>query len=527
MRLEEIAEAVSMAGEGEPIFHPTKQLLDPLDVLTFCPSLVVLTKREEDYGERKEVIELRLAHFSVKEYLVSQRIPANLRIEDFPAHKCIAKTCVAYLLHLDFRLTREKATMDYPLLRYAAMFWPGHAGAIPNCYSDSVLDQMILNLLNPDKLCHWNALRAHNPERVVSLHLRVEELGSPLYYASLLGLLNIVRALIGSGVDVNAHGGRYGNALQAAACSGEERVIKLLLDAGANVNARGGHFGNALQAAACSGNETMIQLLLNAGARVNSQGGRYGNALQASAKCRSESMTQLLLDAGAKVNAQRGHYGTALQAAARSGSENTIQLLLAAGADVNAEGGKYGSPLHAAVRRGNESAIQLLLDAGANVNVQRGKYGSPLQTAAACFSGSQTAIKQLLDAKADVNAQGEIHGSTLKPALNEGYQKTIELLIANREKASTELEVGSDSFYSSEFDEKDYDSEEAEEDHAHSSPAPGALPSAIYYYYLLQDSACRSLRQSLLFFRVIWNWVKLHFCAAMGALVASFWSSLF
>jgi ankyrin repeat protein len=49
-------------------------------------------------------------------------------------------------------------------------------------------------------------------------------------------------------------------------------VVKLLLDAGANVNAQGGHYGNALQAASLPGHESVVKLLLEAGANVNAQG---------------------------------------------------------------------------------------------------------------------------------------------------------------------------------------------------------------------------------------------------------------
>jgi ankyrin repeat protein len=41
------------------------------------------------------------------------------------------------------------------------------------------------------------------------------------------------------GADVNAQGGYYGNALQAAANGGHDSVVTLLLEKGADVNAQG------------------------------------------------------------------------------------------------------------------------------------------------------------------------------------------------------------------------------------------------------------------------------------------------
>ncbi|ORY09452.1 hypothetical protein BCR34DRAFT_516475, partial [Clohesyomyces aquaticus] len=60
---------------------------------------------------------------------------------------------------------------------------------------------------------------------------------------------------------------------QAALVKGNEQVVKLLLDKGADVNAQGGRYGNALQAALVKGNEQVVKLLLDKGADVNAQGG--------------------------------------------------------------------------------------------------------------------------------------------------------------------------------------------------------------------------------------------------------------
>lgn len=51
------------------------------------------------------------------------------------------------------------------------------------------------------------------------------------------GQKEIVRLLIEKGADVNAQGGFYGNALQAASVRGDELMIRLLIEKGADVNA--------------------------------------------------------------------------------------------------------------------------------------------------------------------------------------------------------------------------------------------------------------------------------------------------
>ena len=122
---------------------------------------------------------------------------------------------------------------------------------------------------------------------------------TPLYTVAAKGASFITRMLLDKGADVNAQGGRYGNALQATSANGQKDIATLLLDKGADVNAQGGLYGNALQAASYEGHEQVVKTLLNAGAEVNAQGGRYGNALQAASARGREQVVKTLLDAGA------------------------------------------------------------------------------------------------------------------------------------------------------------------------------------------------------------------------------------
>jgi ankyrin repeat protein len=67
--------------------------------------------------------------------------------------------------------------------------------------------------------------------------------------------------LLVRGADVNAQGGCYGNALQAACAEGHDKIAQMLLVRGADVNAQGRHFGNALQAARRGGYHHIVKLL--------------------------------------------------------------------------------------------------------------------------------------------------------------------------------------------------------------------------------------------------------------------------
>ncbi|KAJ7693718.1 ankyrin repeat domain-containing protein [Mycena olivaceomarginata] len=250
-----------------------------------------------------------------------------------------------------------------------------------------------------------------------------QELTVAAYY----GHQKICQLLLNKGADVNAQGGRYGNALWAAVSQGHDKIVLVLLDKGADVNAQQGEYGNALQAAASGGHDKIVQVLLDKGADVNAQEGFYGNALQAAASGGHDKIVLVLLDKGADVNAQGGFYGNALQAAAFGGHDKIVLVLLDKGADVNAQGGRYGNALWAAASGGHDKIVQVLLDKGADVNAQGGEYVNALQAAA--FGGHDKIVQVLLDKGADVNAQGGFYGNALQAAAFEGHDKIVLVLL--------------------------------------------------------------------------------------------------
>jgi ankyrin repeat protein len=64
--------------------------------------------------------------------------------------------------------------------------------------------------------------------------------------------------LLNEGAEVNAKGGLYGNALQAASSEGHQEIVQLLVDKRADVNAQGGEYGNALQAVSFEGHQEIV-----------------------------------------------------------------------------------------------------------------------------------------------------------------------------------------------------------------------------------------------------------------------------
>ncbi|KAH6986852.1 hypothetical protein EDB80DRAFT_176155 [Ilyonectria destructans] len=108
----------------------------------------------------------------------------------------------------------------------------------------------------------------------------------PLYYASLLGLDSIVSMLLGDTTlaALPPIGDRcYADILRQKPESfgSNENTVQMLLEKGVDVNAKGGRYGSALQAASAKGYDKIVQLLLEKGADVNAKGGCYGSALEA------------------------------------------------------------------------------------------------------------------------------------------------------------------------------------------------------------------------------------------------------
>jgi ankyrin repeat protein len=399
---------------------------------------------------------LALAHFSVKEYLVSPRVldgPAKyFHLSGSSGDDHLAQSCLAYILYYstfgEKKSGEEHDTSAFPLLRYAARFWPLHfrRGECSETFR-------VLSLLDTEAAkSTW--LSIDDPD---SLREPNDKPPSAIYYATWLGLDALVQSLLENGADADGRGGTHGNALQTACMREDIELARMLLDGGANVNAQGGKLDSALQVACAVGCKEIVCLLLERGADVDVQGGIYGTALQAASLCGHESIVQLLLDEGANVNLQGGKFrqplqanqhrrivqmlvdrgadvnmpgiddSFPLQAATASGYEETVQMLLDKGADINAQSGRYGDALRVAVNQGYEKIVEMLLDRGADINACGGIYGLALQEAT---NGGRERIAQLLLSRgADVDARDEIHGTALRVASKRGFVEIVQILL--------------------------------------------------------------------------------------------------
>jgi hypothetical protein len=278
-------------------------LEDPLEVLDICSSLVTITTNGADGGSRPAQRIVALAHYSVQEYLVSDRIrqgsAKQYSMQEAKCQSAITRGSLKYLMQLQQPLEEESLRV-FALAKYSAEFWSSHLRKTKDEMEQ--VSHLTMGLLTREEPAYLNWLRLHDPDdpwEKTDLEKSADSILVPLYYAALLGLSTVTKLLLDQGAEVNAQGGHYGNALQAASAEGHEQVVKMLLNAGANVNAQGGYYGNALQAALVGGHERVVKTLLDTGAEVNAEGGEYGNALQAASWRGYEQVVKTLLEAGA------------------------------------------------------------------------------------------------------------------------------------------------------------------------------------------------------------------------------------
>lgn len=288
-------------------------------------SLAVSWEEEERLKLSPRSSYVRLAHYSVKEYLISERLQQStskanrFALPQMRSQEIIATSCIVYLLRFqpeDLGCDNREIESRFPLAWYAASFWFNHVqevGAEEN--SMKMNDAIILLYCSNTVFESWIRLYDFDDMPIhfrPAFSRRLKFMPNPLYYAVLLGLSTVVQKLLEEPhVDIDAEGGRQGNALQAASSRSREKIAKLLIGKGADVNVCCGYHGSALIAASAEGSETIVKMLIDKGADVNF------NNLKRPIQC--------VLDIGPG--------GTALQVAKFHGRKRIVEFLLSGGAD--------------------------------------------------------------------------------------------------------------------------------------------------------------------------------------------------
>ena len=177
---------------------------------------------------------------------------------------------------------------------------------------------------------------------------------APLADAARDGDLEQVRALIGTGADVNAAHGDGMTALHWAAERGSVEMVEVLIYAGANAKAvtRIGDY-TPLHLAAKSGSADVLRALIAAGAVLDARTTTGGaSPLHFAAASGSTEAVAALVDAGAEVDARERAWGqTPLMFAAAKGHTKVVEALLSSGANSAATSNVVDVPRQATADR--------------------------------------------------------------------------------------------------------------------------------------------------------------------------------
>ena len=299
-------------------------------VFSACSTLITII----DNGRSKIV---QFSHFSVKEYLTSDRLETsnvgNIRsfhIPLEPAHTTLSRACLAVLLQLGENVNEERLAA-FPLTSYAARNWVDHAKfeGVASQVQDSMED-----LFNPMKPHFLTWLQIHDVNDLVGGQHK-DHLSTPLYYAALCGFGGLAKHLIIThALDVNAKFNIDWTPLFTASRRGHVDVARVLLEYGADINAQDIHGQTPLHWPSQEGHLEVVQLLLEHGATLNVQA-RHNNQtpLHLASKYGWLEVVRLLLDHGADVQVRNQGGLTPFLLATQEEHDEVAQLLLGRGAE--------------------------------------------------------------------------------------------------------------------------------------------------------------------------------------------------
>jgi ankyrin repeat protein len=249
----------------------------------------------------------------------------------------------------------------------------------------------------------------------------------PLVDAVRVGRLDVARALVQQGADVNATDTEGATALHWATHLDDLPAVTFLLDAGADARARTRYGMTPLWLSCINGHPAIVSALLASGADPNTTMAEGDTTLMTAARTGTLAVVQALIAHGADVDAREHWKGqTALMWAAARNNAAVVRVLVQAGADVQARTRYHPPPvartgglrlsdrssdvtreagftaLLFAVRAGAREAVDALLQAGATVDDTLSDGTSALVVAIA--STHYELADMLLERGADPNA---------------------------------------------------------------------------------------------------------------------------
>ncbi|MCJ1345324.1 hypothetical protein MMC31_003531, partial [Peltigera leucophlebia] len=294
LTIKEVAEAAILNPEQDPAFDPENKFLNPSIVLGILGSLVTysperilpsvennadLTDDEPFHLGGGPSIEsntfatedssskvIRLAHFSVREYLISKGIQdskaSKFGITENFADLFIAESCLQYIFYYHesgLKATPVEILEKFPLLKYACRFYIHTKTSLPESQKAGNSVQRLC--LSDTAFLSW--LRVHHTLDDEGIRFeRLTDVATPLHLATYMGFARER----GQGQWKNKKGT---NSAASGRQKGHAAIAKLLLEKKAEVNGKSKWEASALHLATKYGHEAVVRLLLDQGAEVD------------------------------------------------------------------------------------------------------------------------------------------------------------------------------------------------------------------------------------------------------------------
>jgi hypothetical protein len=230
LRLEELAEVLAFdfdeAPGGIPKLNADWRREDQeRAVLSTCSSLIAIVHD----GDSRVV---QFSHFSVKEFLTSDRLAATAEDISFyhiaptPAHTILVRACLSVLLRSD-DAAWETFAQRFPLAEYAVHHWINHA-LFENVSLH--IKYGVENLFDQDQPHFSRWIR--NCDMEDSYEWRDDDSlheAAPMYYAAFCGFPGVIEKLISEHPErVSIRGGPLGTSLHAASRMNHLKIVESL-----------------------------------------------------------------------------------------------------------------------------------------------------------------------------------------------------------------------------------------------------------------------------------------------------------
>ena len=435
-------------------------------VLFTCSSLVTIV----DDGWLGPLVQF--SHFSVKEFLTSDRLAASMTFRHHhihlePAHTIMAQACLSILLHMDRSICEticEQTIEEYPLAKYAGEHFGEHVefGNVLSHIIDGVDD-----LLNPHKphfyMWLWLLLNYRgysiDPENHYRSSINRRPNSSPfttwppritpLHIAAQCGYLCLSRHLISKSPGAShARDDCYRTPFHIAVLAGREEIFWLFTKSFVDLDMRDSENQTVLHMAAYKGLTevalTYLRWRRNTKALVDSRNNAGQTALHIASRGHHPAMVTLLLEFGARVDAKDNDNNTPLLLATwlpdygkdNPGVYETVQLLLGHGATVHVREENGRTPLHLACLFRLFRVVPLLLKFGARVGVKDKDNRTPLLLAVRRrdfrdnTAGIHENIQLLLEHGASVHAREKNGRTPLHLASECNLSSVVALLLS-------------------------------------------------------------------------------------------------